>query len=184
LALRSIALRSFAALASNEYDLAIIGGGPGGKTLFIAIFIGYVAAIKGAQKGLKTVCIEKRGTLGGTCLNVGCIPSKALLYASHKFQESTHDLKELGIKVEDVKLDFKQFMKQKDQTVHGLTSGIEYLFKKNDVHYLKGWGRFSGKNEIEVDLLQGGKDKIKAKNIIIATGSTSNFLPGNTIKVD
>lgn len=129
-ALRSIALRSFAALASNEYDLAVIGGGPGGKTLAIfAIFIGYVAAIKGAQKGLKTVCIEKRGTLGGTCINVGCIPSKALLYASHKFQESIHGFKELGIKVEDVKLDFKQFMKQKDHTVNGLTTGIEHLFK-------------------------------------------------------
>ena len=127
----AITLRSFAALASNEYDLAVIGGGPGGKTfLTIAIFIGYVAAIKGAQKGLKTVCIEKRGTLGGTCINVGCIPSKALLYASHKYQESIHGgFKELGIKVEDVKLDFKQFMKQKDHTVNGLTTGIEHLFK-------------------------------------------------------
>jgi dihydrolipoamide dehydrogenase len=75
-------------------------------------------------------------------------------------------------------------MKQKEQTVQSLTSGIEYLFKKNNVHYLKGWGRFAAKNEIEIDLLQGGKDKIKAKNVIIATGSTSNFLPGNTIKVD
>ena len=84
---------------------------------------------------------------------MGCIPSKALLYSSHKFAESIHDFKELGIKVEDVKLDFKQFMKQKDQTVHGLTSGVEHLFKKNNVHYLKGWGRFSGKNEIEIDLL-------------------------------
>ena len=75
-------------------------------------------------------------------------------------------------------------MKQKDQTVEGLTSGIEYLFKKNQVKYVKGWGKFAGKNELEVDLLQGGKDKIRAKNIIIATGSTSNHLPGNTIKVD
>ena len=129
----NVTLRSFAApLASNEYDLAVIGGGPGGKTfLAIAIFIGYVAAIKGAQKGLKTVCIEKRGTLGGTCINVGCIPSKALLYASHKYQESIHGggFKELGIKVEDVKLDFKQFMKQKDHTVNGLATGIEHLFK-------------------------------------------------------
>ena len=98
-------------------------------SLTIAIFIGYVAAIKGAQKGLKTVCIEKRGTLGGTCINVGCIPSKALLHASHKYQESIHGFKELGIKVEDVKLDFKQFMKQKDHTVNGLASGIEHLFK-------------------------------------------------------
>jgi dihydrolipoamide dehydrogenase len=153
--------------------------------LFSSIkFLGYVAAIKGAQKGLKTVCIEKRGTLGGTCLNVGCIPSKALLHASHKYQEAVHEYKELGIVAKGVSVDFKQMMKQKEQTVHSLTSGIEYLFKKNNVHYMKGWGRFAGMNELEVDLLQGGKEKIKAKNVIIATGSTSNFLPGNTIKVD
>jgi dihydrolipoamide dehydrogenase len=115
---------------------------------------------------------------------VGCIPSKALLHASHKYQEALHDYKELGITAKGVEIDFKQMMRQKEQTVQSLTSGIEYLFKKNNIQYLKGWGRFSGKNELEVDLLQGGKDKIKAKNIIIATGSTSNFLPGNTIKVD
>lgn len=150
----------------------------------IEISIGYVAAIKGAQKGLKTVCIEKRGTLGGTCLNVGCIPSKALLHASHKYQEALHDYKELGIVAKGVSVDFKQMMKQKEQTVQGLTSGIEHLFKKNNVHYMKGWGRFAGMNELEVDLIQGSKEKIKAKNVIIATGSTSNHLPGNTIKVD
>lgn len=117
-----------------------------------------MAAIKGAQKGLKTVCIEKRGTLGGTCLNVGCIPSKALLHASHKYQDALHEYKHLGISVKDLSLDFKQMMKQKEQTVQGLTSGIEYLFKKNNVDYLKGWGRFAGRNELEVDLLQGGKE--------------------------
>jgi len=123
------------------------------RTLRLTIFLGYVAAIKGAQKGLKTVCIEKRGTLGGTCLNVGCIPSKALLHASHKYQEALHEYKELGIVANGVSVDFKQMMKQKEQTVQGLTSGIEYLFKKNNVHYMKGWGRFAGKNELEVDLL-------------------------------
>lgn len=123
--------------------------------------------------------------MGGTCLNVGCIPSKALLYASHKYVEAQHDFKELGINVGSVGVDFKQFMKQKDQAVTSLTSGIEFLFKKNKVDYMKGWGRFAGKGEMEVDMLQGGgKERIKAKNFIIATGSTSNFLPGNTIKVD
>lgn len=154
--------------------MAVIGGGPGG----------YVAAIKGAQKGLKTVCIEKRGSLGGTCLNVGCIPSKALLHASHKYVEAQKAYKELGISVSGIQLDFNQFMKQKEQTVASLTSGIEFLLKKNKVDYVKGWGKFAGQNEIEVDLLQGGKDKLKAKNVIIATGSTSNHLPGNTLKVD
>lgn len=144
-----------------------------------------MAAIKAAQKGLRTVCIEKRGTLGGTCLNVGCIPSKALLNASHKYVEAQKEFKELGINVGSVAVDFKQFMRQKDQAVNSLTSGIEFLFKKNNVDYMKGWGRFAGKGELEVDMLQGGgKEKIKAKNVIIATGSTSNFLPGNAIKVD
>jgi len=146
--------------------------------------IGYVAAIKGAQKGLKTVCIEKRGSLGGTCLNVGCIPSKALLHSSHKYVEAQKEFKEFGIKVGELGVDFKQMMKQKDDVVHGLTSGIEHLFKKNQVDYKKGWGKFSGLGELEIDMNEGGKEKIKAKNIIIATGSTSNHLPGNTIHVD
>jgi dihydrolipoamide dehydrogenase len=133
---------------------------------------------------LKTVCIEKRGTLGGTCLNVGCIPSKALLNATHKFHEAQHDYKELGIIVKDVSVDYTQLMKQKDKSVVGLTSGIEYLLKKNKVDYIKGWGKFSSANEIEVDLIGGGKDTIKAKNIIIATGSEPSPLPGNIIPID
>ena len=95
-------MRYFA--ATNEYDLAVIGGGPGG----------YVAAIKAAQKGLKTVCIEKRGTLGGTCINVGCIPSKALLYSSHKYDEASKNFKEFGISTVGLEVDFKQMIKQKD----------------------------------------------------------------------
>jgi len=165
--------RMFAA-ASKEYDLAIIGGGPGG----------YVAAIKGGQKGLKTVCIEKRGTLGGTCLNVGCIPSKALLNATHKYHEAQHSFKDLGIIAKDISMDFGQLMKQKEKSVTGLTSGIEFLFKKNKVDYVKGWGKFASPNEIEVDLNQGGKEVIKAKNIIIATGSEPSTLPGNVIPID
>jgi dihydrolipoamide dehydrogenase len=150
----------------------------------VTFIIGYVAAIKAGQKGLKTVCIEKRGSLGGTCLNVGCIPSKALLNATHKFHEAQHDYAELGIVVKDVSIDYTQLMKMKDKSVTGLTGGIEYLFKKNKVDYVKGWGKFASENEIEVDLIGGGKDNIKAKNIIIATGSEPATLPGNIIPID
>lgn len=120
---------------------------------------------------MKTVCIEKRGTLGGTCLNVGCIPSKALLNATHKYYEALHDYKELGIVTKGVSVDYKQLMKQKDDAVKGLTDGIEFLFKKNKVTYMKGFGKFLSKNEVEIDMVGGGKEQIKAKNIIIATGS-------------
>ena len=126
----------------------MIGGGPGG----------YVAAIKAGQKGLKTVCIEKRGSLGGTCLNVGCIPSKALLNSTHKLHEAQHDFKEFGIIAKDVSIDYPQLMKYKDKAVKGLTSGIEYLFKKNKVDYVKGWGKFTSATEIEVDVNGGGKE--------------------------
>ena len=138
-----ILARRFFSAGVKEYDLAVIGGGPGG----------YVAAIKAGQRGLKTVCIEKRGSLGGTCLNVGCIPSKALLNATHKYHEAQHSFKDLGIVAKDISMDFGQLMKQKDKAVTGLTSGIEYLFKKNKVDYVKGYGKFSSSNEIEVDLI-------------------------------
>jgi len=153
--------------ATREYDVAVIGGGPGG----------YVAAIKAGQKGLKSVCVEKRGTLGGTCLNVGCIPSKALLNATHKLHEAQHSFKELGIVTGEVSVDFKQLMKGKEKSVTGLTGGIEYLFKKYGVDYVKGWGKFASTTDVEVDLNDGGKDEFKAKNIIIATGSEPNELP-------
>jgi len=131
------------------------------------------------------VCIEKRGTLGGTCLNVGCIPSKALLNATHKYHDAQHSFKDLGIIAKDVSIDFGQLMKQKDKAVTGLTGGIEHLFKKNKVDYVKGWGKFASPNEIEVDLIGGAaKDLIKAKNIIIATGSEPSPLPGNVIPID
>lgn len=158
------------AFSTKQYDLAVIGGGPGG----------YVAAIKGAQKGLKTVCIEKRGTLGGTCLNVGCIPSKALLNATHHLHTAQHGFKDFGINVGPITVDFDQMMKSKEKAVTGLTGGIEYLFKKNKVDYIKGWGKFESEHDIAVDLNAGGTEKISAKNIIIATGSEPNGLPAST----
>lgn len=136
------------AASNNQYDVCVIGGGPGG----------YVAAIKAAQRGLKTVCIEKRGKLGGTCLNVGCIPSKALLNATHKLHEAQHDFKDLGIETGPVSINFGQLMNQKVKAVDGLTGGIEFLFKKNKVDYLKGWGKFASKNSVDVDLNDGSKE--------------------------
>merc|ERR1711957_1158754 len=133
------------AFAVREYDVAIIGGGPGG----------YVAAIKAGQRGMKAVVIEKRGSLGGTCLNVGCIPSKALLNATHKLHEAQHEFKNLGIVTGPVSIDFKQLMKQKEESVSGLTGGIEYLLKKNGVDYKKGWGKFASKDTIDIDLNSG-----------------------------
>jgi len=164
--------RAFA--SKGEYDLAVIGGGPGG----------YVAAIKAAQKGMKTVCIEKRGTLGGTCLNVGCIPSKALLNATGAYQHAKHHFPKLGIKCEKLSYDLKQIMKQKDEAVTGLTKGIETLFRKNKVDYIKGTASFVGKDEMNVKLNQGGEEKVKAKKIIIATGSDVSPLPGEPFKID
>jgi dihydrolipoamide dehydrogenase len=150
-------------MADKEFDVIVIGGGPGG----------YVCAIKAAQLGLKTACVEKRGALGGTCLNVGCIPSKALLNSSHLYEEATHNFANHGIKVKGLELDVKKMQKHKDDIVSGLTKGIEMLFAKNKVSYIKGEGVITAKGEVTV-----GKDKFKAKNIIIATGSSVTALPG------
>ncbi len=149
---------------SEQYDLIVIGGGPGG----------YVAAIRAAQLGMKTACIEKRGALGGTCLNVGCIPSKALLQSSEKFAEAKDHFAEHGIKVGSVKLDLKAMMGRKDKVVGELTKGIEFLFKKNKVDYIKGTGKIVKPGEVSVD----GKDTLKTKNILIATGSETTPLDG------
>ena len=168
----NVGLMSFSRMAFSmrEYDVAIIGGGPGG----------YVAAIKAGQRGLKAVCVEKRGTLGGTCLNVGCIPSKALLNATHKLHEAQHQFKDFGIITGEVSIDFPVLMKSKDKAVTGLTQGVEFLMKKNKVDYVKGWGKFASNDTISVDLNDGGVDTFKAKNIIIATGSEPNELPAST----
>jgi dihydrolipoamide dehydrogenase len=150
-----------------SFDTVVIGGGPGG----------YVAAIKAAQLGQKTACIEKRGTLGGTCLNVGCIPSKALLNASHKYHEAKHDFAKFGITFDKLDINVDQMLEQKKKAVTGLTKGIEGLFKKNKVEYVKGFGKLVGKNEIQVTDNEGKTQTVSAKNIIIATGSEPIALP-------
>ncbi|KAB5542646.1 hypothetical protein GE09DRAFT_1135971 [Coniochaeta sp. 2T2.1] len=161
------ARRTYATEAEQK-DLVIIGGG----------VAGYVAAIKGAQEGLKVTCIEKRGTLGGTCLNVGCIPSKSLLNNSHLYHQILHDSKHRGIEVGDVKLNLGQLMKAKDTSVNGLTKGVEFLFKKNGVEYIKGTGAFEDEHTIKVQLNDGGETTVAGKNILIATGSEATPFPG------
>jgi dihydrolipoamide dehydrogenase len=156
---------------SDTYDLVIIGGGPGG----------YIAAIKAAQLGLKTACVEKRATLGGTCLNVGCIPSKALLHASEVFEDASHNMAALGVNVSGVTLDLDVMMAHKSKTVGELTKGIEYLFKKNKVDHLLGTGRIASANSVDVALNAGGSQTLTTKNILIATGSDVIGLPGITI---
>ena len=127
---------------------------------------------------IQTACIEKRGMLGGTCLNVGCIPSKSLLNNSHLYHTILHDTKKRGIDVGDVTLNLKQMMKAKDDSVNGLTKGVEFLFKKNKVDYIKGTGSFADEHSIDVNLVDGGQTQIRGKNIIIATGSESTPFPG------
>lgn len=166
--MRTASLARGYASSSDPYDVLVIGGGPGG----------YVAAIKAAQHGLKTACVEKRGSLGGTCLNVGCIPSKSLLNNSHIYHQTQHDLKNRGIDVGDVKLNLPNMLKAKEGSVSALTKGIEGLFKKNKVDYIKGTASFSGPNSVDVKLLDGGDQQVEAKNIIIATGSEVTPFPG------
>lgn len=153
---------------SAPYDVVIIGGGPGG----------YNAAIRAGQLGLKAACVEMRETLGGTCLNVGCMPSKALLHASELYEAAGKEFAGLGIKVKGPELDLDQMMKQKADSVGQLTKGIEFLFKKNKVDWLKGRGRIAGKGKVEVEAADGSKTTVAAKNIIIATGSEPTPLPG------
>jgi dihydrolipoamide dehydrogenase len=151
---------------SEIYDLVVIGGGPGG----------YVAAIRAAQLGLKTACVEKRGTLGGTCLNVGCIPSKALLQSSEKYEEAAHELNDHGVGVGAVSLDLGRMMGRKDKVVGDLTKGIEFLFKKNKVDYLRGAGAIESAGVVRVSG-DDGEATLQADSIIIATGSESMPIP-------
>ena len=147
----------------SNYDVIVIGAGPGG----------YVAAIRCAQLGLKTAVVEGRETLGGTCLNVGCIPSKALLHATHSLHEAQHNFPAMGLKGKAPSVDWKQMLTYKDDVIGQNTGGIEFLFKKNKIDWLKGWGKLSGKGEVTV-----GKDVHQAKNIIIASGSEPSALKG------
>ena len=154
---------------ADKYDVIIIGGGPGG----------YVAAIRAAQLGLKTACVEKRGSLGGTCLNIGCIPSKALLQSSEKYEEAKHALAVHGIKVSGVELDLPALMARKDKVVGDNTRGVEFLFKKYKVEYVKGAARFTGPGNLAVTPIDGGTAReLAATSIIIATGSDIVPLPG------
>jgi dihydrolipoamide dehydrogenase len=151
-----------------DYDVLVIGAGPGG----------YVAAIRAAQLGLKTACAESRETLGGTCLNVGCIPSKALLHASELYEEAASGkLAKLGIRTPTVELDLDAMHGQRVDAVKGLTGGIEFLFKKNKVEWLKGRASFTGTDSVKV-----GDREVRARNIVIATGSSVTPLPG--VEVD
>ncbi|HCK85115.1 MAG TPA: dihydrolipoyl dehydrogenase [Hyphomonadaceae bacterium] len=153
------------------YDLVIIGGGPGG----------YNCAIRAGQLGLKTAIVEKRGKLGGTCLNVGCIPSKALLHASEYFEAASKTFPSMGVRVTGVSLDLPQMLKQKDDSVDGLTKGVEFLMKKNKVDYIKGAGRIVSAGSVEVTAIDGAKQMLATKNIVIATGSVPTDLPGIAI---
>ena len=157
-----------AASPSAAYDVVIIGGGPGG----------YNAAIRAGQLGLKAACVEMRDTLGGTCLNVGCMPSKALLHASELYEMAGKEFAGLGIEVGTPKLNLAQMMGQKADSVGALTKGIEFLFKKNKVEWVKGRGRIAGPGQVEVTAADGSKSTLAAKNIVIATGSEPTPLPG------
>ncbi len=149
-----------------DFDLIVIGAGPGG----------YVCAIRAAQLGLKTAVVEGRETLGGTCLNVGCIPSKALLHASHQLHEASHNFAKMGLNVGTPKVDWSQMLAYKDDVIAQNTKGIEFLFKKNKITWLKGWGQVPAAGQVKV-----GDEVHNAKSIVIATGSEAASLPGVTV---
>ena len=156
----------------DNFDLVVIGGGPGG----------YVCAIRAAQLGLKTACVESRGALGGTCLNVGCIPSKSLLNLSENFHKAKKNFSNQGIEISDIKLNINKMMSNKEKSVQVLTKGVEFLFKKNKITYFKGKGVIFSENNIVVYENNNKKNNIKTKNIVIATGSAPTSIPG--IEID
>jgi len=156
----------------DNFDLVVIGGGPGG----------YVCAIRAAQLGLKTACVESRGALGGTCLNVGCIPSKSLLNLSENYHKAKKDFNQQGIEISGIKLNIEKMMSNKNKSIQVLTKGVEFLFKKNKVTYIKGKGVVFSKNDVVVYGSNNSRSNIKAKNIVIATGSEVASLPG--IEID
>src|SRR5215813_2647054 len=155
---------------AQSFDVVVIGGGPGG----------YIAAIRAAQLGLKTACIDEwkgadgKPALGGTCTNIGCIPSKALLQSSENFEQAGHHFADHGVKVKGLELDLAQMLKRKDQVVKASNDGVAYLFKKNKIAFFHGRGSF-GKSPTEILV---GRDVLNTKNVIIATGSNPRALPG------
>ena len=152
-----------------QYDVIIIGSGPGG----------YVCAIRCAQLGLKTACVEGRETLGGTCLNVGCIPSKALLHASHQLHEAEHNFAKMGLKGKAPTVDWPQMLTYKQETIDANTKGIEFLFKKNEVDWIKGWASIPEAGKVKV-----GDETHGAKQIVIASGSDAANVPGAEVEID
>ncbi len=156
------------------YDVIVIGAGPGG----------YVCAIKAAQLGLKTALVEKRDTLGGTCVNVGCIPSKALLHASEIYAEAGHSYEALGVSVGDLKLDLGKMMDHKTTTVKSNTDGLNFLMKKNKIDVHRGAGKIVGAGKVSVTDAEGKVSELETKNIVIATGSDVAGIPGLDVKID
>ena len=152
---------------SEKFDVTVIGGGPGG----------YVCAIRLSQLGFKTACVEFRGSLGGTCLNVGCIPSKSLLNLSENFIKAKN-FQKLGIEISDLKLNLDKMMQNKEKAVTILTKGVEFLFKKNKVSYFKGIGKFKSKNKILIVDKNNQENLIETANTVIATGSEATSIPG------
>ena len=156
-------------MAEYDYDVLVIGAGPGG----------YVAAIRAAQLGLKTACAESRETLGGTCLNIGCIPSKALLHASHMLHEAEHNFAKMGLKGKSPSVDWPAMLEYKDEVIGQNTKGIEFLFKKNKIDWLKGWGSIPEAGKVTV-----GEETHEARNIVIASGSEPASIPGADVAID
>jgi len=161
-------------MPDTTHDLVIIGAGPGG----------YVAAIRAAQLGMDVACVDEHSQLGGTCLRVGCIPSKALLESSHLYEQTAHDLGVHGIKVKDVSLDLKAMLDRKDKVVSTLSGGITGLFKKNKIKHYQGTGSINADKAVVVTDIKGKTKTVKAKNILIATGSRPASIPGVDLSLD
>jgi dihydrolipoamide dehydrogenase len=151
---------------TDRYDLVVLGAGPGG----------YVGAIRAAQLGMKVACIEKEDALGGTCLRVGCIPSKALLDSSELYEQIRHKAAVHGLKVDGVSVDVPAMLRRKDEVVNGLTRGVETLFKKNKIDWIRGFGRLTGPDSVEVAGSDGTRT-LRAANILLASGSVPIELP-------